>query len=137
MLFYFGYCATLRASGKRFKTIKDNQTITGVKIMTPLEIVLACATLLSIATGIFFSVRGATRDKTKDTKEDASQTALIMFKLDNIDTTVKEIKSDSKAFRMDIQDVRERLLVVEQEYKAIKPLVSDLQRIYFDKDKED
>lgn len=105
--------------------------------MTPLEVVLSCATLISIACGIIFSVRGATRESKKDTSDAAAQSSLIMFKLDNIDATVKDIKADSKAFRMDIQDVRERLLVVEQEYKSLKPVVNDLQKVYFEKDREE
>ena len=57
--------------------------------MTPLEIILGVATLLSIASGIYFSNRSASRDKKKDDQAEASQMSIVMVKLDNIDSTVK------------------------------------------------
>ena len=100
--------------------------------------IMSVITFISVACSIFFGVKTYQRNKDTDTKDGASQMTLVMFKLDNIDATVKDIKADSKAFRLDIQDARERILILEQEYKSMKPVVSDLQRMYFDKDdKED
>lgn len=87
--------------------------------MTALEVTLALATLLSIACGIIFSTRAATRDKEKDDKAEASQMSIVMFKLDNIDSTVKDIKADFKSTRADMQDARERILVLERDHKAL------------------
>lgn len=104
--------------------------------MSTFEIVLGIASIISISSGIYFSIRGAKKQDVKEVKEESSQSALIMFKLDNIDATVKDIKADSKAFRLDIQDARDRILILEQEYKAMRPMVSDLSRMYFE-NKED
>ena len=104
--------------------------------MSTLEIFLTVLSIISICCGVFFSIRAALRENKNDTKEDASQSTLIMYKLDNIDATVKDIKADSKAFRLDIQDARERILILEQEYKAWNPILTEIRKsgLY---DKED
>ena len=96
--------------------------------MTPLEIILALATLLSIACGIYFSNRSASRDKKKDDQAEASQMSIVMFKLDNIDTTVKDIKADFKSTRADMQDARERILVLERDTKAMSEKMIHLEQ---------
>lgn len=90
--------------------------------------VMSAITVISVAFSIFFGVKTYQRNKDTDTKDSASQMTLVMYKLDNIDSTVKDIKADGKAFRMDIQDARERILILEQEYKAIKPMVTEIRR---------
>lgn len=97
--------------------------------MSPLEIILGVATLLSIASGIYFANRSATRDKKKDDQSEASQMSLVMFKLDNIDSTVKDIKADFKSQRADMQDARERILVLERDTKAMSEKMIHLEQI--------
>ncbi len=87
--------------------------------MTPLEMTLSLATLLSIACGIYFAIKNSERNKEKDDKAEASQMSIVMFKLDNIDSTVKDIKADFKSTRADMQDARERILVLERDHKAL------------------
>lgn len=104
--------------------------------MTPLDMFLTVLSAVSIIFGIVFGVRGALRENKKDTKDDASQMAIVVYKLDNISSTVNDIKADSKAFRLDIQDARERILILEQEYKSISPMVREIRKSMYDNDKE-
>lgn len=99
--------------------------------MTPLEVILSFISAISIILGIIFSVRSVMREKSKDTKEDASQMSLVMYKLDNIGSTVNDIKADFKASRLDIQDARERILILEQEYKSMYPVVNELRKSFY------
>ena len=63
------------------------------------------------------------RNKEQDDKLDATQIATMMVKLDNIENTVNEIKVDNKTFKLDIQELRERLIKVESKVDNLEDIV--------------
>lgn len=58
------------------------------------------------------------RNKATDDKKEASETTTLIVKLENINNGVNEIKSDMRNMRDDIQDLRDRLIIVEQSTKS-------------------
>lgn len=78
----------------------------------------------SVAAAIYFGNHSKSRDDEEEvetdraravatTKENAQNTAVILTKLENMQTTLLEIKSDNKTMREDIGMVRDRLAKVE------------------------
>ena len=92
------------------------------------DIFMWIITVLSIACSMFFGYKAFARNKTQDDKADATQLTTISIKLDNIDSTVRDIKADFKSTRADMQDARERILLLEQEYKNLTANVIKLEK---------
>ena len=71
---------------------------------------------ISVAFAIFFGIS----NKKRNDKKDAEQTAntLMMTKLENIADDVKDIKRDYKETRAEVQDLHDRVLIVEQSLKS-------------------
>ena len=85
--------------------------------------VMSVITIFSIACRVFFGYKAFMRNKEQDDKLDATQIATMMVKLDNIENTVNEIKVDNKTFKLDIQELRERLIKVESKVDNLEDIV--------------
>lgn len=72
----------------------------------------------SLGFGIYQGVSNLKRNKATDDKKDATEMTTVIVKLESIGTGVTEIKSDMRNIREDIQDLRERVVVVEQSTKS-------------------
>ena len=62
----------------------------------------------------------------KETKEDATAITAIQIKLENIGADTKEIKADVRYMKNDVQEIRERLAIVEQSAKSAHKRVDAL-----------
>lgn len=85
--------------------------------------IMSVITIFSIACSVFFGYKAYARNVSQDDKMDATQIATMMVKLDNIENTVNEIKVDNKAFKLDIQELRERLIKVEGKVDNLEDIV--------------
>ena len=61
------------------------------------------------------SIRG--RNASVD-KQEASQITTLIVKLENIAEGVNEIKADMRSMRNDVQELRDRMVIVEQSTKS-------------------
>ena len=77
-------------------------------------------TIFSIGVNVYLGFLNARRNKTSDDKMDATQIATVIVKLDSIESSVNDIKADNKTFRLDIQDIRERLVKVEPKVQELE-----------------
>jgi len=59
-------------------------------------------------------------------KKDAGQMTEIMVKLNVIDENVKEVKSDIKDNRADVDRIKERLIIVEESTKSAHKRIDGL-----------
>lgn len=59
-----------------------------------------------------------TKDAEQETEERATANTLMMTKLENIANDVKDIKRDYKETRAEVQDLHDRVLIVEQSLKS-------------------
>ena len=58
------------------------------------------------------------KDAEQETEERATANTLMMTKLENIADDVKDIKRDYKETRAEVQDLHDRVLIVEQSLKS-------------------
>lgn len=73
---------------------------------------------LSLCVAGVVMITNVFRNKATDDKKEASETTTLIVKLENINNGVNEIKSDMRNMRDDIQDLRDRLIIVEQSTKS-------------------
>ena len=77
-------------------------------------LISALSLIVSIIVG-FSAIRSR---NTLDTREEASQLTTLIVKLENISDGINEIKSDLRNIKNEIQDLRDRLIIVEQSTKS-------------------
>lgn len=73
---------------------------------------------LSLCVAVVVGVSSVRRNQATDDKKEASEMTTLIVKLENINNGVNEIKSDMRNMRNDIQDLRDRLIIVEQSTKS-------------------
>lgn len=73
---------------------------------------------LSLCIAGAVGIAGLRRNKATDDRKEASEMTTLIVKLENINNGVNEIKSDMRNMRNDIQDLRDRLIIVEQSTKS-------------------
>ena len=69
------------------------------------------------------------RNKATDDRREASETTTLIVKLENINDGVNEIKSDMRNIREDVQNLRDRLIIVEQSTKSAHHRINTLEGI--------
>ena len=77
---------------------------------------------ISVAFAIFFGISSKSRNDKKDTEQETEDRAathtLLMTKLENIADDVKDIKRDYRETNAEVQNLRERVIAVEQSLKS-------------------
>lgn len=77
---------------------------------------------ISVAFAVFFGISSKNRNDRKDTEQEtedrASTHTLLMTKLENIADDVKDIKRDYRETNIEVQNLRERVVAVEQSLKS-------------------
>lgn len=84
---------------------------------------------ISLAFGIYQGIANLKRNKATDDKKDATEMTTVIVKLESIGIGVTEIKSDMKNIRQDLQDLRERVVVVEQSTKSAHHRINTLEGV--------
>lgn len=76
--------------------------------------------IISVGFGVFSAVSSKMRNDRKDTESEAEAGThtLLMTKLENIADDVKDIKRDYRETRDEVQNLRDRLIAVEQSLKS-------------------
>lgn len=77
--------------------------------------------LLSVISVVIAAAVAATnikRNNASDNRQEAANLTTLIVKLENISDGVNEIKSDMRSMKSDIQDLRDRLIRVEQSDKS-------------------
>lgn len=86
--------------------------------------ILISALSLIVAIIVAFSTIRS-RNSTED-RQEASQITTLIVKLENINDGINEIKSDMKSVRTDMQELRDRVVIVEQSTKSAHHRLDDL-----------
>lgn len=89
---------------------------------------IEAATALSLASlliSTYIGLENLKRGKNADTQKDATQMTTVMVKLDALNSTMLEIKSEITNTKSDIKDILERLVVVEQSSKSAHKRLDD------------
>lgn len=96
--------------------------------------------LISLASVICAIVVGSTgikRNKEADDKKEATQMTTVICKLENIANDTKEIKSEMKSLKVEVQDLREKTLITEQATKSLHKRVDAMELRLNDMKKEE
>lgn len=83
--------------------------------------------LISVIT-ICCTIYGVSRNIKKDTEADAGQIAIIVTKLDTIQSVLNELKADISSTKSDIRELDRRLIAVESSTKQAHKRIDDLQK---------
>ena len=83
--------------------------------------------LISVIT-ICCTIYGVSRNFRKDAEADAGQIAIIVTKLDNIQSVLNELKADVSSTKNDIRELDRRLVAVERSAKQAHKRIDDMQR---------
>lgn len=93
--------------------------------------------LIDVIISLFFTVLGGSigylsfkRTNRKDDAEKVRHDTKIDIKLDSIAKNVDEIRLDNKDFSKTISKINERLGVAENDIKAVKGRVDDLEKLH-------
>ncbi|MBR0425823.1 MAG: hypothetical protein IJK01_06865 [Clostridia bacterium] len=73
---------------------------------------------LSLLVAIIVAITSIRSRNASSDKQEASQITTLIVKLENIADGVNEIKSDMRNVKNDVQDLRDRLIIVEQSTKS-------------------
>ena len=73
---------------------------------------------VSVCVAGVVAITSIRRNKATDDKKEASDMTTLIVKLENIGNGVNEIKSDMRNRREDMQNLRDRLIIVEQSTKS-------------------
>ena len=84
---------------------------------------------VSLCVAGIVGVTNIRRNKATDDRREASETTTLIVKLENINEGVNEIKSDMRNLRNDVQDLRDRLIMVEQSTKSAHHRLDSLEGI--------
>jgi hypothetical protein len=81
-------------------------------------VLLTVIGLLCTITGVVIGIFTFSRNRDKDVKTDASRSAVIETKLDNINRGVESIRIDIKANELKVNELSERVIRVEESTKS-------------------
>lgn len=82
--------------------------------------VMSVITILSVSCNVLLGILAWRRNSKTDDMADATQTAKIIAKLDTIENTVLDIKSESKSLRNEVQDMWKHITILEERIKSIE-----------------
>lgn len=84
---------------------------------------------LSVAAAIFFGISTKNRNTKKDTQEEAGRDAAMMAKMENIQTTLIEFKTELKGYREEVDNVKEQGIRNEESLKSLHKRVDKVEQI--------
>lgn len=81
---------------------------------------------LSLVVAVIVAVSNIGSRNSESTRQSASQITTLIVKLENIADGITEIKSDMRNIKGDVQELRDRLIIVEQSVKRCHERVDTL-----------
>jgi predicted nuclease with TOPRIM domain len=105
--------ANIFDGGKKKMTIEVSLLLSGV----------------SIAFAIFFGISTRNRNVKKDTQDEAREDATILTKLENIQNTMIEVKSEMGSYRNEMKEIREYYIRASESLKQLHKRVDRIDKI--------
>ena len=91
-----------------------------------MEVTIAIS-VLSVAFAIFFGLSTRNRNTKKDTQEEAREDATVITKLENIQNTMIEVKTEMKSYRDEVKEVREDNIRTSESLKQLHKRVDTVE----------
>lgn len=73
---------------------------------------------ISLAFGVYSGIANMKRNQRTDNQKDASEMTTVIVKLENISAGIAEIKSDFNGMKVEVKELRDRLIITEQSLKS-------------------
>lgn len=83
---------------------------------------------VSVAAALFFGLSTRARNTKKDTQDEAREDAAVMAKLENIQTSMIEMKAELKGYRDEVRRVTEQAVRNEESLKSLHKRVDAMER---------
>ncbi len=94
--------------------------------------------VLSLGFSVFMGLKSNKRTDTKDVEERVKENTRINMKLDNINSTTQDIKTELQSVRTDIQKHNEKIIILEQSCKQAHKRLDELNnRLNIDEKREE
>ena len=82
---------------------------------------------VSVAFAVYSGIRNLSRNSRMDTVDATSQMTTVMVKLENIADGIHEIKSDVRGMKSEMNDMRERIAILDQAVKSAHKRLDDMK----------
>lgn len=106
-----------------------------------MTIEVSAAIVVSVISLLFTVIMGLKNNKrtdTKDVEERVKENTRINMKLDNINSTTQEIKSELMSVRTDLQKHNDKIIILEQSCKQAHKRIDEMvSRLNIDEKRED
>lgn len=86
--------------------------------------------VISVSAAVLFGFANYRRNSKKDCAEEASQSAKIMTKLEEIDKGIGDIKEEIKGVKADVKDDHDRIIRLEESAKQAHKRIDTLERTW-------
>lgn len=83
----------------------------------------------TLAFAIFFGISTRNRNVKKDTQDEAREDATILTKLENIQNTMIEVKSEMGSYRNEMKEIREYYIRASESLKQLHKRVNRIDKI--------
>lgn len=83
--------------------------------------------ILSLIVASIVAFTNLRRNNSADDKKQSAEMTTVIVKLDNINTGINEIKADVRNVKSEVQELRERIVVVEQSTKSLHKRVDEIK----------
>lgn len=84
---------------------------------------------ISIAFAIFFGISTRNRNVKKDTQEDAREEATILVKLENIQNSIGEVKTEMNGYRSEMKEIRDYYIRASESLKSLHKRVDHMENV--------
>lgn len=123
---------TQNIGGGKCAKQKERRYMMTIEISTAIII-----SVLSLGFSVFIGLKNSKRTDTKDIEDRVKDNTKINMKLDNINSTTQDIKSDLSSMRNDIKAHNDKIIVLEQSCKqAHKRLDEIINRLNLDLERD-
>jgi septal ring factor EnvC (AmiA/AmiB activator) len=92
-----------------------------------IQVLIPVLSIFFTATGLLIGFLTFNRNRDKDVRNDASHSAVIQTKLENIDTGVRSIQIDLKANERRVSEAFERIIRVEESSKQAHKRIDHIE----------
>lgn len=90
-------------------------------------------TFISVGFAVFFGLRNLKRNEKTDVKEEATSMAILVVKLENIETGITDIKGEIKSIKDGVQKDHDKLItvieLVDNVNSRVRELTNDVHRL--------
>lgn len=90
-------------------------------------------TFISVGCAVYFGLRNLKRNEKTDVKEEATSMAILVVKLENIETGITDIKSEIKSIKDGVQKDHDKLItvieLVDNVNSRVRELTNDVHRL--------